>query len=1036
MIRKATLLLMACFALLHVARAQYCGFDKAHQQMMQHDPTYAQKTQQFNSQLAAMLQSNSNNLIVTTGTGVAYQIPVVVHVINTGGAVGTIYNPTDAQLIGMVNYLNQTYAATWASYPSATTGGTYIPLQFVLAKRTPWCTPSNGINRVNGSALPGYVQYGIAHNGTNGAQDSAVKALSRWPNTEYYNVWVVNKIDSNDGTFGTFTAGYAYFAGASADIDGTIMLATQAQAGQITLPHEVGHAFSLYHTFEGDINGTTCPVNNNCNTDGDKVCDTDPHKRSQFNCPTGTNPCTGNAFGTVVHNFMDYSNCQDRFTAGQRTRIMNALVNYPGRSGLISSQASVPMLATPVTVACLPTVNNTTISGSNSGVHNVTISNASQIFMDISSDGYAGDSNRYYIDNSCKHLVDLTAGQIYNYSIKTGLQPEKVRVYVDYNNDGIFQSSELIYSHDGTQFNETHSFQYSVPTTATVPGLISCVPLRMRVISDRSVVSTVTACGQISYGQAEDYAIIIRGGGPTTGSVSIALNPGYGNPSCINSPLAFTATPAAGITATGYKWFVNGGYTGITAATYNSSTLANNDVITVKMFFVGACGNDSANSLPFTVSRAASVPAGVSIALTSGTNPGCPNQTLTFTATPVNGGAAPTYTWKVNNATVGTNSNAYSATFGNNDVVTVFLKSNSTCASPDTITASPITIQYLYNMQQITVALTNGKNPTCSGKPLTFTATVTNGGTNINYQWLVNSATIPGATNATFTSATLTNNAVVQVASTVTDPCVLNLSDTSTPITVYVIPSDTPNVQIAITKGSNPGCLDSLIEFKAMVTKHGAAPNLTWFVNGLNVAAGSIFSSNTLLNGDIVTLRSAATDTLCYTADTAFSAPLVMIRNSTPPAPVISFIGNMLVSNVTTKLQWFGPAGKIPGATSSTYHPTQAGSYYAVQDNNGCYSAPSNILTVSLLDIATYDLSQVKIYPNPTTGLVNLDWGTKNTTVRIDIFSAAGQGLYYDELHNGSHKILNLSNFASGNYFIVIRDEAGNIGTQKITLTK
>ncbi|MBS1590053.1 MAG: T9SS type A sorting domain-containing protein, partial [Bacteroidetes bacterium] len=482
--------------------------------------------------------------------------------------------------------------------------------------------------------------------------------------------------------------------------------------------------------------------------------------------------------------------------------------------------------------------------------------------------------------------------------------------------------------------------------------------------------------------------------------------------------------------------FVNGGYTGITAATYSSSTLANNDVITVKMFFVGACGNDSANSLPFTVSRAASVPAGVSIALTSGTNPGCPNQTLTFTATPVNGGAAPTYTWKVNNATVGTNSNAYSATFGNNDVVTVFLKSNSTCASPDTITASPITIQYLYNMQQIAVALTNGQNPTCSGKPLTFTATVTNGGTNINYQWLVNSATIPGATNATFTSATLTNNAVVQVASTVTDPCVLNLSDTSTPITVYVIPSDTPNVQIAITKGSNPGCLDSLIEFKAMVTKHGAAPNLTWFVNGLNVAAGSIFSSNTLLNGDIVTLRSAATDTLCYTADTAFSAPLVMIRNSTPPAPVISFIGNMLVSNVTTKLQWFGPAGKIPGATSSTYHPTQAGSYYAVQDNNGCYSAPSNILTVSLLDIATYDLSQVKIYPNPTTGLVNLDWGTKNTTVRIDIFSAAGQGLYYDELHNGSHKILNLSNFASGNYFIVIRDEAGNIGTQKITLTK
>ena len=32
--------------------------------------------------------------------------------------------------------------------------------------------------------------------------------------------------------------------------------------------------------------------------------------------------------------------------------------------------------------------------------------------------------------------------------------------------------------------------------------------------------------------------------------------------------------------------------------------------------------------------------------------------------------------------------------------------------------------------------------------------------------------------------------------------------------------------------------------------------------------------------------------------------------------------------------------------------------------------------------------------------------------------------------------MLDLSNFANGNYFIEIRDESGNIGTTRITLAK
>ena len=39
-------------------------------------------------------------------------------------------------------------------------------------------------------------------------------------------------------------------------LDGTIMLATQMNTNRKTLAHEIGHAFSLYHPFQGASGAT------------------------------------------------------------------------------------------------------------------------------------------------------------------------------------------------------------------------------------------------------------------------------------------------------------------------------------------------------------------------------------------------------------------------------------------------------------------------------------------------------------------------------------------------------------------------------------------------------------------------------------------------------------------------------------------------------------------------------------------------------------------------------------------------------------
>lgn len=346
-----TLTLLCCIFFTTSFAQPICGFDHFHQTRLTVDPQYASEVQ-LNEQKIQQFISKSKSIrgfgVLSTAT-----IPVVVHVVHTGGAVGTIYNPSDADIQGAIDYLNQVYAAD----PSVTNGSVGLGIQFVLAKRTPYCSATNGIDRVDGSGIPNYVTNGVNANGTSGTDEINVKNLSRWDPGSYYNIWVVNKIDGNDGTHGQFIAGYAYFAGAPASLDGTIMLATQMKAGQKTLPHEIGHAFSLYHPFQGSADKNSCPPNNNCNSDGDMVCDTDPISYNQINgvvdfTPrTGANPCANNNPYTAntESNFMNYTSSYLLFTAGQSTRVTAALNST--RASLANSTGALSIDMTPTCVS-------------------------------------------------------------------------------------------------------------------------------------------------------------------------------------------------------------------------------------------------------------------------------------------------------------------------------------------------------------------------------------------------------------------------------------------------------------------------------------------------------------------------------------------------------------------------------------------------------------------------------------------------------------------------------------------------------------
>jgi hypothetical protein len=86
-----------------------------------------------------------------------------------------------------------------------------------------------------------------------------------------------------------------------------------------------------------------------------------------------------------------------------------------------------------------------------------------------------------------------------------------------------------------------------------------------------------------------------------------------------------------------------------------------------------------------------SVPASVTIAASA--NPSPPGNFVTFTATPVNGGASPAYQWKVNGGNVGTGLSTYSYVPNANDQIVCYMTSNlPACHYPSQAVSNAITM--------------------------------------------------------------------------------------------------------------------------------------------------------------------------------------------------------------------------------------------------------------------------------------------------------------------------------------------------------
>jgi Zn-dependent metalloprotease len=297
-----------------------------------------------------------------------------------------------------------------------------------------------------------------------------------------------------------------------------------------------------------------------------------------------------------------------------------------------------------------------------------------------------------------------------------------------------------------------HTYQWQ-DGGVDIAGATSSVYLTPTPGTYRVLVTNIFGC----LGTSPDVILTVGATATVTPTVTLSTSAGGFNFCETTTPVTFTATPVFGGGAPTYQWSVNGTIVGGTGPTY-AYVPANGDIVACQLNSSYPCASPSIATTSETLVVNPLLLPVVSV------NP-VPNDTVctggsvTYAAVPVNGGTFPTYTW-TENGTLVASGPTYSTAPSDGDIIVCQMTSNAVCRSTSVVNSSPFVMSVQpYVVQSVAISV----SPTVltPGVPMTFVAVTTNAGPAPAYQWFINATPVPGATNITYVSSSLTAGQVV-----------------------------------------------------------------------------------------------------------------------------------------------------------------------------------------------------------------------------------------------------------------------------------
>jgi len=366
----------------------------------------------------------------------------------------------------------------------------------------------------------------------------------------------------------------------------------------------------------------------------------------------------------------------------------------------------------------------------------------------------------------------------------------------------------------------------------------------------------------------------------------------------------------------------------------------------------------------------------------------CSGNSLTMYA---NIGSGLTYQWLLNGTNIGgATAPTYTTTTAGS--YTVQVTSNATCSSISSAT--------VVNILATPTATITAAGPTtfCQGSSVTLLSNTAAGYT---YQWQINNVNIPGADSAVYTD-TMSGNLTVIISN---GPC----STVSAPVTVNAnsLPAS------VITSSTN----QEVICFGQSITL--SVPSVSGFTYQWSDTGVSIPGANS----PYLTVSDSGnyTVTVSNGAGCSATSQAVHVLSDTAINPVIYYNSTnnyLYTGNSYASYQWYFNGVAVPYATSYTYTPTGTGSVTVeVKDAAGC-SQMSGVYGTSVKHLLK--ASDVRLYPNPATTVVNID---APVPVNVSILNLQGA----EVMHQDNAKLLDITTLANGIYMIKVYDQDNNL---------
>jgi subtilisin family serine protease len=151
----------------------------------------------------------------------------------------------------------------------------------------------------------------------------------------------------------------------------------------------------------------------------------------------------------------------------------------------------------------------------------------------------------------------------------------------------------------------------------------------------------------------------------------------------------------------------------------------------------------------------------------------------------------------------------------------------------------------------------------------------------------------------------------------------------------------------------------------------------------------------------------------------ANSDTLGLVWRTIPNKPLLTILGNDTITyGSSEQIQWYYNSSEIIGETD-TIHIAQTNGFYHLQltDSYGC-SINSDTLNLLAIGIEEFENDFISIYPNPSSGNVNVNFEIDNIQ-KIDLVNSIGKTVLSKEIIESS-KILefDFSKFTEGIYYL------------------